>query len=540
MKDVNLWFAKDIDENVVLIEDSKYGVDYKCPVCNSKVIPKAINESSIISPHFAHIDKSKCNIESQIHWWTKNELLKHNDYFTVIINNEEVKYMVKDLFIEKATETSNGVYRPDLTVLTTNGDVIYFEIFHTNKKNIDSYYNIWRELNNLVVEIRTNSILEINNKNFNAVYHDGIVYNARKSKSLKAKESFALLHKKDFESINKVMWAIDDINRYLNSDIDIDYFALSYDLLNKSERRYIKEYIDKNCANILMDYISYKNSEVLKIFKQSIFYDELSYLNTEFMRLTFEGDSIYFGGKKIEPSEIDHSLPVTELKEVVIKKIKSKFASEVTKQMVDSYGVGLYEDIDDLLYRANMVLSKYKNSDIKTTKRNIVRKLDKLFLRIQVESISGEYCEQFEFELNSFLRGECFSKIEECYSIFCKNSFRINNDKLYSMIKDALGSRYNDYLSIEIINGTDSKNPHTYVLLIVGYSVKKIKITTENYEAIVHNVIQYFKSIDKFFFMCKECGEDIILSKRDVEFYIDKLFLPPKKCKHCKRQTKGD
>lgn len=51
---VNLWFARDNNNEIVSILESNNDKDYSCPICTSKVIPKALG-SSKVTPHFAHI-----------------------------------------------------------------------------------------------------------------------------------------------------------------------------------------------------------------------------------------------------------------------------------------------------------------------------------------------------------------------------------------------------------------------------------------------------------------------------------------------------
>jgi competence CoiA-like predicted nuclease len=95
LENINLWFAKDKNNKTVLAKDVSAEIkhnDYMCPICNSCVIPKT---GEIMSWHFAHKDASKCNSETMIHWWVKNELIKVGDEFSVDIEGNITKYKCK-------------------------------------------------------------------------------------------------------------------------------------------------------------------------------------------------------------------------------------------------------------------------------------------------------------------------------------------------------------------------------------------------------------------------------------------------------------
>jgi competence CoiA-like predicted nuclease len=85
---INVWFARNKEGNIVTIdkinEDNRYE-EYSCPICESKLIPKL---GDINAHHLAHKDASKCDRETQIHFFVKNELLKQGDKFTVKLDNE--------------------------------------------------------------------------------------------------------------------------------------------------------------------------------------------------------------------------------------------------------------------------------------------------------------------------------------------------------------------------------------------------------------------------------------------------------------------
>lgn len=181
--DVALWFAKDSSDKIVLINEVDKNQDkYCCPLCNSEVIPKATN-STLISAHFAHIDKSKCTAESMYHWWYKNHFIQTGDVFTIIAD-KTYNYVCQEVIIEKSYHTTFGIYKPDVTIITQCGKTIYFEYNYTNKKDTKDYINKWMELKNIVVEINIKSLFNanygINTYTFKALYYNGKCFNISK------------------------------------------------------------------------------------------------------------------------------------------------------------------------------------------------------------------------------------------------------------------------------------------------------------------------------------------------------------------------
>lgn len=264
---VNLWFARNNKGDIVTIDKSDKNEEYTCPMCSSAVIPKAKN-SNKISPHFSHLDKSKCDSESMIHFWIKNELIKIGD----IINfNNGQCYAVKNINIEKEIFTKHGLYIPDIMIETNDNQIVYIEIKHTNKKDINKYLPMWRELGNTVAEIDTKDIL---NNLFNKDnYEYKVIYdfeNDAKSYA-KAKKRFKL--NVESNNINKdllldIDWFLKEIESYDRYEFDNTYIAI-----NEAIKLYKQDAIEllnnSNCSKIKSDYIDYKikrlNSDIQNI-----------------------------------------------------------------------------------------------------------------------------------------------------------------------------------------------------------------------------------------------------------------------------------
>ena len=159
---VQLWFAKNEDGEILTIDEvNKNTKDkYYSPMCGSELIPR---QGEINSWCFAHIDKSKCNSESMIHFWVKNKLIEKGDKF-IVTSDYEKEYICRDILVEKSYEVDGKIYKPDLTIITECGKTIYFEMNHTNKKKLEDYIDIWIGLNNIVVEVDTKTLINSQSK----------------------------------------------------------------------------------------------------------------------------------------------------------------------------------------------------------------------------------------------------------------------------------------------------------------------------------------------------------------------------------------
>ncbi len=132
---VSLWFARDVNKNVITISEvnkNNRSESFSCPICGSELRPKAIN-SKRIAPHFAHVDSSKCTSETMIHWWFKHKFLEPGDKF-IVISDKKREYICKKILVEESHKTCEGEYRPDITITTIDGKTIYFEFNYSNSK----------------------------------------------------------------------------------------------------------------------------------------------------------------------------------------------------------------------------------------------------------------------------------------------------------------------------------------------------------------------------------------------------------------------
>jgi hypothetical protein len=275
LENVTLWFAKDNGGNIITIdginENNRYN-DYHCPMCGSSVKPKAI-DSYQVTEHFAHVDASKCNSETMIHWWFKNKFLEHGDIFKVV-SDKERQYVCKEVLIEQTFLSQKKVYKPDITVLTECGKTIYFEMDYSNKKKLQDYIDIWLELKNIVVEV---DIKKLINKDkiptFNALFYNGKCFNTKKNDLYyntigKYKEKLCREYIDDAirEKIKKIDWFWNDVLNYKKGLVDIEHMISIIEIINQNDAEIIEEILSKSrCSDLYDKYQSNIKEKKIKL-----------------------------------------------------------------------------------------------------------------------------------------------------------------------------------------------------------------------------------------------------------------------------------
>ena len=192
-------------------------------MCGSDLIPKAL-ESVQITPHFAHIDASKCNSETMIHWWFKNKFLVKGDRFTVV-SDKEREYICDEVLVEQSYEVGDKTYKPDVTMIAKTGETIYFEMDYSNKKKVRDYLDIWIELGNIVVEVDVKKLmLRDSVPAFKALFYDGKCFNTKKNdtyyntigKYKEEKFRDCVANQEIKERMRKLDWFWDDVPGFAN------------------------------------------------------------------------------------------------------------------------------------------------------------------------------------------------------------------------------------------------------------------------------------------------------------------------------------
>lgn len=160
--------------NLIHVKKADKNKEYYCPCCGGYVKPRALDSDAEQSHYYHKI--GKCTKESQLHFFCKNWLFEHGSKFYI----ENTLFEVSSVEIEQAHYTKFGEYKPDVTVCTTSGKTIYFEIFFTNRKTGDDYFCKWDELGNDVVEINVKEYMLKTDisaiPSFKYLYHNGICY----------------------------------------------------------------------------------------------------------------------------------------------------------------------------------------------------------------------------------------------------------------------------------------------------------------------------------------------------------------------------
>lgn len=271
MDNVNLWFAYNENKEIIHInevnEDNK--TKYVCPICGSAVIPKAIGVECVVTPHFAHIDKSKCSSEGMIHWWIKNKFIEIGTEFK--ITNTDTSYICKSFEIEKSFKTEDGIYRPDLIVNTECGKRIFFEVYNTNKKKMENYMNKWIELDSDVIQIDANNMPNLNS--LRLLYSDGQCFDVGKIDRYynsigKYKEKLLKKIGNDKrivikKRLNKLDWFWKDIIKYKLNKITLEEMCVEIDNIDKKDCDFALSVLKSNKCNDI--YYKYKQKEKEKL-----------------------------------------------------------------------------------------------------------------------------------------------------------------------------------------------------------------------------------------------------------------------------------
>lgn len=547
---VNLWFARDEQNEIVSVYNSNKENTYHCPICSSEVIPKAL-ESKRMTPHFAHIDRSKCDSESMVHWWFKNKFIDKGDRFS-IVTDKEISYVCKDYDVEVTFNLESGIYRPDLVVYTECGEIVVFEMANTNKKKVKDYIDKWIELDKVIIEVDIKALTNSfsSERKFNALYYKGKCFNFNKRDGGyyntigKLKEEMKQNGKYDIELVRKLDWFWDElINSRDKEDKQLLYESLLY-------------LIHKNVYNDIL----YKT--IAKHKKLNIFDGLMNYIKT------------YKIPKLI--NELESNYPTYTIK------ISAVNYSEVNKCIELSYSFFI-KSIGSMRGES---LSLY---NISLEHEDIVHKLDTMVSKMEDDKLKDWFLEKSKSQmLEEFSNVANMFKIPNCMKInIC--SIRDDGDSFRCMIEIELGDKHIDYLvftsdklgdklveiarvellyylnkikeniyMLEDIQKIYQLKDYTFRLSINLKGLKDIEIKLRNkysvkngaiyindgkqvndniYQLILLELCDYLHSAykDK---ECVECDNKLNLSKNEIKFFVEKGFKIPKRCKPCRKNRK--
>lgn len=286
-ENVGLFFAKDMYENIILINeinDVNKSVEFTCPICGNDVKPRAIN-SDKVSAHFYHISATEHDSESILHWWYKNKYLTAGDRFSILVDGVSHEYICKTVETEKRYSTSFGDYVPDVVITTTNNEDIFFEYNYTNKKNSDDYTEKWIELENSVVEINIKSLMSKNSKVFKPIFFDGVICCKTKSERYRVIER----HIRDLEIADRMRIKylngfLRDCMRYNFGEISIDDLSIIIWEMNKVDLLYLPKILKKlKCNNILSDYSNHVVDKINDMLREHLEQEGLCYSNYKWL-----------------------------------------------------------------------------------------------------------------------------------------------------------------------------------------------------------------------------------------------------------------
>lgn len=270
--------------NLIHVSKSNKDNDYYCPCCGGIVKPRALHSKKEQS-HYYH-KTGKCSKESQLHFFCKNWLFEKGSKFCI---NGDI-FKVDSIDIEKSWPTKFGDYKPDITVYTTSGKIIYFEMFFSNRKNGDDYFCKWDALGNDVVEVNIKEYMFKTDEDvipsFAYLYHDSICY----SKSYVKKDLYA----------NTIARIKDNLTRqkmlnYKSRNEQLDWFWQKV-RLNESKDSILDsvkcmDYEDMvSCYSIIKrkQCVSYLKDEILEIINKKVVSEVRESLNLPY------DENVYF------------------------------------------------------------------------------------------------------------------------------------------------------------------------------------------------------------------------------------------------------
>lgn len=254
--------------NLIHVKKADKEKDYLCPCCGGIVKPRALDSTKEQS-HYYH-KTGKCTKESQLHFFCKNWLFEEGSKFYI----DGKLFEVETIDIEKEHHTSFGNYKPDVTVYTTDGKIIFFEMFFTNRKTGDDYFCKWSELENDVVEVDIKGYMFKTDAttipSFTYLYHEGVCY----SKPYIKRDLYA-------NTIAKIKHELTR-QKVLNYKARIEQLDWFWQEIRNNSRETILEIISKmeyadmvSCYEIIKkkQCVSYLKNDILEIINQKVISD---------------------------------------------------------------------------------------------------------------------------------------------------------------------------------------------------------------------------------------------------------------------------
>lgn len=586
-ENVKLWFARNEDDELVTVNDITKKESkkhrYYCPVCGSDLKPKAI-ESARVAPHFAHVDASKCSSETMIHWWFKHRFLEVGDEFTVASDEENI-YKVKEIQVEEPHDTSNGIYRPDMTIITEDDNVIYFEFNYSNKKKIKDYLDMWLELKSIVVEVDIKQLMLQNEiPEFRALFYDGKVFNAKRNDTYyntigryKEEKMRGKVNDELKERIKKLDWFWDDVLRYKKDEVNINYMYNVINSISRRDKYIVEEILNKSiCSHLLEDYKKYEAKEWVYPIENFITdkYGEhyLDYIDYNFdeRRLSvyrchnhkreYLNMNFYTPEKAIEVIReiIDVNIDVEKYRNSVslygeistsIKKRLSnrKKYKEIVNYFKDNYNFDFYYYID------------YKKMYLSNIDDYAIRSKASFDMNVDFILETDDY-DQFTYTV-------AIDDYEETdFNLLCENVFEntlrysdtVRKSSHFKIIDDLCRQLNARYLEVDVANVSrcfdyvsKGESSDYYVISLfldddltevdyIPYRIKVFDILSKTLEDSYRSLSSRIdKDIERNIAReCVQCNESFSMSVGEIIFFNKKGFKLPKRCKSCRKKRK--
>ena len=523
--------------NLIHVKKADKDNNYFCPCCGGTVKPRALDSTKEQS-HYYHIT-GKCTKESQLHFFCKNWLFEKGSKFYI----DDNLFEVDSIDIEKIWNTQFGDYKPDITVYTTSGEIIYFEMFFSNRKTGDDYFCKWNALGNDVGEVNIKEYMVKTDEKviptFKYLYHDGVCY----SKTYEKKDLYAntiarikreFTRQKVFNYKARIeqldwFWKSIQSNDTRESILEI-LSAMDYeDLLSCYE--IIKR---KQCVLYLKnDVINMINQKVLEKVRKTLDlpYDENVYFDLKHIRgrtyeagirLNLQTEHIiyddfyikcysYYFDKLKEYPKIIFSKNIFDTNEIIIpdesvEKLKEKFDETVK--------------FKEELIKYESMISNFEGNDYKIRMNN------------NVYTILGKiHSNQFEIILDNFYMRELDIKKLSTQIEFSMKGMRtkeylntILNDSTYlSLIYELKSYKDMDYhVNLEYQEDRCYKEepycePHIHFILYIGNKIIYDEILELNFEDFIIKINE-----------CKNILDDIGKTHSIIITLIDKI----NKCKN--------
>lgn len=491
--------------NLIHVKKANKDNNYFCPCCGGEVKPRALDSTKEQS-HYYHVS-GKCTKESQLHFFCKNWLFEEGSKFYV----ENSLFEVESIEIEKPYETPFGKYIPDVTVHTTIGKDIYFEMFFTNRKTGDDYFCKWNYLGNDVVEVNIKEYMFKTDTDtvpvFTYLYHDGTCY----SKPYMKRDLYANTIAKIKRELTR-----QKVLNYKARIEQLDWFWREI-RNNKSKEDILNVIADMEYDDMISCYeiikrkqcVSYLKNDVLNIINQKVISEVRNSLDLP------HDDNIYFDLKHVKGRTYKAGIRLeTKTEHIAYNKLLSTHKNWISFDSIKGF--------PKIVFKKNI----FNKSEIEISDKNIrelskvyenVTKLQKQLLKCEC-IISSLEKDIYKIRMDNDLYTVLF-KIDDKFETLFENKYIDVYDinELNSEINKEIDARKNKFFLNNLFDSDEYKSFLSYIKKFNGID---IYIDVEDYVGRLNNGIRLHLII---------CGKEFYDSelKRDIEDFVEHV----QKCK---------